>query len=82
MCQGAIFTFQISTFDKSRFSHALIIAWKSHHSPYPTVLLPPYDLHIKTNTDKKTEHSQLNCSIPELSKDNNNRLVLQKDTRH
>ena len=46
------FTFQISTFDKSGFPHALIIAWKSHHSPYPLVLLPPLRL---THQD---EHGQ------------------------
>ena len=53
--RAQFFTFQISTFDKSRFPRALIIAWTSHHSPYPRVLLPPYDLHIKTNTDKNIE---------------------------
>ena len=39
--RAQFFTFQISTFDKSRFPRALIIAWKSHHSPYPLVFLPP-----------------------------------------
>ena len=52
LVRAQFFTFQISTFDKSRFPRALIITWKSHHSPYPLVPLPPYDSHIKTNTDK------------------------------
>ena len=51
-CQGAIFTFQISTFDKSRFPRALIIAWKSHHSPYSLSTSTPLQL---THQD---EHGQ------------------------
>ena len=79
--RAQFFAFQISTFDKSRFPRALIIAWKSHHSPYPLVLLPPYNLHIKTNTDTRTEHSQLDYGIPELPEDNDNKLVLQQNIK-
>ena len=32
--RAQFFTFQISTFDKSGFPRALVIAWKFHHSPY------------------------------------------------
>ena len=50
--RAQFFTFQISTFDKSGFPRALIITWKSHHSPYPLVFLPPLRL---THQD---EHGQ------------------------
>ena len=81
-CEGSpvraqFFTFQISTFDKSGFPRALIIAWKSHHSPYPLVLLPPFTTYTSRRTRTRTERSQLDRGIPELSEDNDNKLVLQ-----
>ena len=51
------FNFQFSTFDKSRFPRALIIAWKSHHSPYPLVLLPPLMTYTSRRTWTRTKHS-------------------------
>ena len=50
--RAQFFTFQISTFDKSRFPRTLIIAWKSHHSPYPRCTSTPLRL---THQD---EHGQ------------------------
>ena len=57
----------------SQDSHAHSLSHGNLITPLtPTVLLPPYNLRIKTNTDKNKEHPQLDYSIPELSKDNNN----------
>ena len=75
--RAQFFTFQISTFDKSGFSRALIIAWQSHHSPYPLLYFYPLTIYTSRRTRTRTEHSQLDRSIPELSKDNDNKLVLQ-----
>ena len=50
--RAQFFTFQILTFDKTRFPCALIIAWKSHHSPYPHCTSTPSQL---THQD---EHGQ------------------------
>ena len=55
-CQGAIFTFQISTFDKSRFPCALIIAWKSHHSPYPHCISTPLMTYTPRQTRTRTQN--------------------------
>ena len=38
----------------------------------PSVLLPPFDFHTKTNMDKNTAQPQLDYDIPELSEDNDN----------
>ena len=75
-CNFSLFKFRLLT---SQDSHTHSLSHGNLITPLtPTVLLPPYDLHIKTNTDKNKEHSQLDHSIPELSEDNDNRLVLQK----
>ena len=67
--RAQFFAFQILTFDKSGFPRALIIAWKSHHSPYPLVLLPPLRL---THQDEHGQEQNKIDYIPELSEDNDN----------
>ena len=59
--RAQFFTFQISTFDKSGFPRAFIIAWKSHHSPYPLVLLPP--LRLTHQDEHGQEQNVLNSTV-------------------
>ena len=79
-CQGAIFTFQISTFDKSRFPHALIIVWKSHHSPYPHCTFTPLQL---THQDEHGQEQRTHLTRLWYSRvvRRQQQLVLQKDIK-
>ena len=66
----SLFNFRLLT---SQDSHAHSLSHGNLITPLTlTVLLPPYNSHIKTNTDKNIERSQLDYGIPELSKDNDN----------
>ena len=48
-----LFKFRLLT--KSRFPRSLIIAWKSRHSRYPLVFLPPFTTYTSRRTRTRTE---------------------------
>ena len=72
--------FQISTFDKPQFPRSLILALRITLPSFPFVLLPPYDSHTKTNTDKKTRTDYRYSRV--VHGQQQQTLVLQNDARN
>ena len=77
-CQGAIFHFFKFRLLTSQDSHAHSVSHGNPITPLtPFCISTPLRLTHQDEHGQEQERSQLDCGIPELSEDNDNKLVLQ-----